>query len=152
MSTPILILYYVLLFIHVVSAVGALVIALRALIKCVPAKGLWHAALSAAIAGVALTALLSWQAEVNEMKIGVKLAVSIAVLALSLLVARREKEAAESAILADTAGPAVDVADDPGADPRLVDDEPEEPIDTIRPLLSGVIIGVIINTLLALLW
>ncbi|MDN5559919.1 MAG: hypothetical protein L0G23_10880 [Ruaniaceae bacterium] len=145
MSTPITILYYVLLLIHVVSFLGAFAIALKVLTKGGAAKGLWHSAVSALVAGVALTGLLSWQGEVNTTKIGIKLAVAIAVVALSLLVARREKEAALFAAGAPKA-PAIP------ADPREADDAPQAPVDTIRPLLIAVVIGVIVNTLLALLW
>ncbi len=148
MSTPITILYYVLLLIHVLSFLGAFAIALKALTKGGEAKGLWHAAVSALIAGVALTGLLSWQGGVNTTKIGIKLAVAIAVVALSLLVARREKEAAESALLT-TGAPSTPAVP---SDPREADDAPQAPVDTIRPLLVAVVVGVIINTLLALLW
>lgn len=143
--------YYVFLLIHVASFIGALGIALKALTRGGEARGLWHAAASALIAGVALTALLSWHGEINETKIGIKLAISIAVLALSLLVARREKDMAEAEILASSPAHPVSETTVP-VDPRLDDDEELPPVDTIRPLLIAVVIGVLANTALAILW
>lgn len=162
MSTPITILYYVLLFVHVASVIGALAIALKSLLKGGPANGLWHAAVTALVAGLGLTAVLSMHDGVNEVKIGVKLAVSVAVLALSLLVARREKDISDAALLADAgaapAEPAPVALDDTSSLEIAADDDDEIPAKLESPegmrrrLLSGVVIGLVVNVLLALLW
>lgn len=140
--------YYALLAVHIICLVGAMAMALVGIIKGGRARGIWHAAAGSLVSGLGLVAVLEFgDSDVNHTKIGIKLAITVAIVALGILVQRRENAGA-------TAVPAPAVPEAENA-PKLGTKNSipvRAPVQSTRPLLIAVIVLVVANVLLAVLW